>query len=196
MSSMPLTALPLTAAWQHLDARIGFEVAYIQAHDGGHRLQGATTALDDGHAWIVAYDIQCDYAWRTRSAQITGTSAAGVQSLVLEADGQGAWWVDGAPAPPLAGCVDVDLESSALTNTLPIHRLRLAIGEAQEVPAAYVRAVGLTVHRLEQTYRCSATDGSGQRYQYTAREFDFAAELVYDQTGLILEYPGIARRVG
>jgi hypothetical protein len=92
--------------------------------------------------------------------------------------------------------LDVDLESSALTNTLPVHRLRLAIGEAQGAPAAYVRAVGLRVHRLEQTYRHSATDGSRQRYQYAAPEFDFAAELVYDQAGLILDYPGIARRVG
>jgi uncharacterized protein len=193
---MSLTALPLTAAWQHLDTRVGFEVAYIQVESSGHRLRGATTAFEDGRAWIVAYDIHCDDAWRTRYAQITGTSAAGIQSLVLEADGRGGWRVNGAVVPDLGGCLDVDLESSALTNTLPVHRLRLATGEAQAAPAAYVRAVGLTVRRLEQTYRREATDGSGQRYSYRAPEFDFAAELVYDEAGLVLHYPGIARRVG
>jgi uncharacterized protein len=193
---IPLPALPLTAAWQHLGSRIGFEVAYISADDGGHRLQGATTAVDDGEAWIVAYDIYCDDTWRTRSAHITGTTAAGVRSLSLEADGRGAWRVNGAVAPQLVGCLDVDLESSALTNTLPVHRLQLAIGEAQAVPAAYVRAVGLTVRRLEQTYRRETTDAGRQRYSYTAPEFDFAADLVYDQAGLVLDYPGIARRVG
>ena len=192
---MPLTALPLTAAWQHLDSRIGFEVAYIRVDHSGHRLQGATTAVDEGRAWIVAYDIHCDNAWRTRYAHITGTSAEGIQSLVLEADGRVAWRVNGAAAPTLMGCLDVDLESSALTNTLPVHRLRLAIGEAQEAPAAYVRAVGLTVHRLEQSYRRDAIDASRQRYSYTAPEFDFAADLVYDQAGIVLDYPGIARRV-
>jgi hypothetical protein len=193
---MPLTALPVTAAWQHLDARIGFEVAYLQVHHSGRRLQGATTALDGGQAWIVTYDIHCDDAWRTRHASITGTSAAGIQSLVLEADGQGAWRVNGVQAPLLAGCLDVDLESSALTNTLPVHRLRLAIGEVRTAPAAYVRAIGLTVRRLEQTYRRDATDGGRQRYSYTAPEFGFTAQLIYDQAGLIVDYPGIARRVG
>jgi hypothetical protein len=31
--------------------------------------------------------------------------------------------VDGRAAAHLDGCLDVDLESSALTNTLPVHRL-------------------------------------------------------------------------
>jgi hypothetical protein len=37
---------------------------------------------------------------------------------------------------------------------------------------------------------------SGQRYDYTAPAFDFACRLVYDGSGLILEYPGIAVRAG
>lgn len=33
-----------------------------------------------------------------------------------------------------------------------------------------------------------------QRYQYTAPGFGFESELVYDEYGLVLEYPGIAVR--
>lgn len=192
----PLAALPPAAAWQHLDSRVGFEVAYLQAAKGVYRLHGGTAALEHGQPWMVAYDISCDGEWRTRWARITGTSAAGTRSVVLETDGRGGWQINGSPAPALARCLDVDLESSALTNTLPVHRLALTPGETRAAPAAYVRAAGMTVHRLEQTYRRDDDDGRRQRYYYTAPAFDYAAHLVYDEAGLVLDYPGIARRAG
>jgi hypothetical protein len=33
-------------------------------------------------------------------------------------------------------------------------------------------------------------------YDYTAPAFGFTARLVYDETGLIVDYPGIATRAG
>jgi hypothetical protein len=36
--------------------------------------------------------------------------------------------------------------------------------------------------------------GSRERYDYTAPAFDFRCELVYDEYGLVLDYPGIAVR--
>jgi uncharacterized protein len=82
----------------------------------------------------------------------------GVRSTVLEADGHGQWKVDGEAAPQLDGCLDVDLEASAFTNALPVHRL---------------------LH-----------------FEYTARIFGFTCELIYDESGLLLAYPGIATRAG
>lgn len=49
-----------------------------------------------------------------------------------------------------ARSLDVDLESSALTNALPVHRMGLGIEPAADAPAAYVRALDLSVDRLEQ----------------------------------------------
>ena len=62
-------------------------------------------------------------------------------------------------------------------------------------PAAYVRAVGLAVQRLEQTYVRTPDEGMRQCYDYSAPAFDFRCRLVYDETGLVLDYPGIAVRV-
>jgi hypothetical protein len=123
-------------------------------------------------------------------------SEAGSGSLLLEADPAGRWWVDGAPAPHLAGCLDVDLESSAMTNTLPVLRLGLRRDQAAATPAAYVRAPDLSVERLEQTYARCSSEGAGSRYDYTAPAFEFACELAYDTSGLVLVYPGIAVRAG
>jgi len=187
---------PVSAAWQHRGARSGFEVAYFQAAEGGWVIDGTTTALEDGQTWVVSYRIEVDAGWLTRRAWVASRTGAGSRVTELESDGAGHWLVDGAAARVLDGCLDVDLESSAMTNTLPVHRLALAVGAATSVPAAYVRALDLTVDRLDQTYRRIAGQGAHQRYDYAAPAFDFAAHLTYDESGLVTGYPGIARRVG
>lgn len=191
VAAMPFTPLPESAAWQHAVARSGFEVVFFHATDDGWHIEGSTTAIEDNHAWIVDYVLDVDSTWTTRSAQITGRSIAGLRSTVLTSDGAGHWMVDDKPAPHLDGCLDVDLESSAMTNTLPVHRLNLSGGVRASAPAAYVRALDLTVEQLEQSYLRT----SDRTYDYAAPVFDFACRLVYDDSGLILDYPGIATRV-
>jgi len=193
---MSFAPLPATAAWRHRGARSGFEVVYFAAHGDLCRIEGWTTAIEDGATWAVEYLIEVDAAWATRSARIRGRSAAGFCSTLLEADGAGHWLVDGEPAPHLDGCLDVDLEASAMTNALPVRRMALPVAAAAAAPAAYVRAVGMAVERLEQTYVRASDQGTGQRYDYTAPAFDFRCRLVYDRSGLVLDYPGIAARAG
>jgi hypothetical protein len=191
---MPFRAPPAFAAWQHRDARAGFEVVFLHADGGGFRVDGATTAVEDGAAWVVQYSIALDARWTARRALVTGRSAAGLSRVSLAGDGAGHWEIDGAAAPALDGCLDVDLESSALTNAFPVRRLGLAIGRRAEAPAVYVRAVDLHVERLEQHYVRRDDDGVRQRYGYTAPRFRFRCELLYDPYGLLLDYPGIATR--
>ncbi|NKY55967.1 putative glycolipid-binding domain-containing protein [Nocardia flavorosea] len=189
------TALPATAAWSHRHARAGFEVSYFEPVEGSHRIEGASTAVEDGRTWFVAYDIAVDSAWRTRKARVTGRSAAGRRTVLLEADGAGHWQVDGEPASHLDGCLDVDLESSAMTNAFPVHRMLLPIGARAAAPAAYVRATDLSVERLEQEYLRAPDRGTGRCFDYAAPAFGFSCRLVYDASGLVLDYPGIASRM-
>ena len=187
---------PATACWLHREARSGFEVAYFRGQEDGWAVDGTTAAVEDAQTWIVTYSIRLDAAWTTRSARIMARTAAGLRETLLEVDQTGGWLVDGGPAPYLDGCRDVDLESSALTNALPVHRLGLAAGGQADAPAAYVRALDLSVDRLEQTYRRIADEGARQRYDYAAPAFGFTSRLVYDESGLVLDYPGVARRAG
>ena len=126
------------AAFRHHTAREGFEVVFI----GPQRIEGHTAAVEYETPFAVRYAIELDDAWRTRRAEITGQPG----TVVLEADGEGHWLVDGERRPDLDGCLDVDLESSAATNAFPVAR------GATDAPAAYVRAFGLEVMRLEQAY--------------------------------------------
>jgi len=186
---------PTQVAYRHREARTGVEVVFFPAAESGALVEGHTAAVEAGAAWSVAYAIELDAAWVTRSARVHGRSAAGAGSVTLAADGAGGWEVDGHARPELDGCFDVDLESSALTNAFPVRRLGLEIGEAVDAPAAYVRALGLAVERLEQRYRRLPDANGHQRYDYAAPAFAFACRLEYDAHGLTLDYPGIAARL-
>ncbi|MDP8968932.1 MAG: putative glycolipid-binding domain-containing protein [Actinomycetota bacterium] len=192
---MMFSQVPASAAWRHRDAREGFESVFLRADRPGYRLEGHTAAVEEGQAWAVRYVIALDEHWTTRTARVWGWSLKGEHEVWLEADGSGRWQVNARAAPELDGCLDVDLESSACTNTIPVNRLRLRVGESVEAPAAYVRALDLRVERLEQQYARVDDDGTHQRYDYRCPAFDFECRVVYDDSGLVLEYPGIALRV-
>jgi hypothetical protein len=95
---------------------------------------------------------------------------------------------------------EISLDAAWLTRTERgcIGRLadrQLRSMDRERVAAAYVRALDLSVERLGQRYARVADDGNTSQYDYRAPAFDFDARLVYDEAGLQLDYPGIARRV-
>jgi hypothetical protein len=163
------------AAFTHHTSRAGFEVVWTAER----RFDGQIAAVFEGAPYALRYAIDLDDAWRTRRAEVHGRG----RSVLLEADGEGRWRLDGAPVPALDGVLDVDLEASAVTNAFPVAR------GATDAPAAWVR-FDLTVERLEQRYA-----RTGERtYDYACPRFDFRAEIAYGEDGLVLEYPGIASR--
>jgi hypothetical protein len=187
---------PARAAWRHQGLRDGFELVFLGFRADGRRAVGHSVAVEADEAWAVRYDIALGPRWQTERARVSGhSSSAGERVVTLETDGPGAWLIDGEPAPKLVGCLDVDLESSALTNAFPVNRMALEVGAAADAPAVYVRASDLSVERLEQRYVRLDDDAAGrQRYRYAAPAFEFECELVYDEWGLVLDYPGIATR--
>ena len=184
--------LPQAAAWRHEESKDGFEVVFFAQGDDGVRIAGKTTAVEEGEPFWVGYEIELDPAtWATRRARVRGRSTRGAHERLVERDAGGGWRIDGEPAPFLDGVADVDLEASAMTNAFPVRRMRIEPGVRADAPAAYVRALDLSVERLEQTYECLGD----RRFAYDCRRFDFTCELVYDAAGLVTAYPEIARRV-
>jgi hypothetical protein len=190
-----MNGLPAAAAWRHLEARVGFEVVFSHTEPDGYRFDGHSIGVEDGVAWSIHYRITVDPSWATVRAHVIGQSEHGSHEVLLEREATGRWRIDGAHRPELDGCGDVDLEASAFTNAFPVHRLGLGVGEYADAPAAYVRAPGLAVERLEQRYLRLEDDGGRSRYDYASPAFDFRAVLVYDEAGVVVDYPGIAVRV-
>jgi hypothetical protein len=139
----------------------------------------------------VRYEIVCDAQFRTRSVQITLRDFRGERRVEIATE-NGRWYANGGELPSVEGAIDIDLGWSPSTNTLPIRRLGLGVGESSgEFTAAWVRFPELTLEPLPQEYRRL----SEREYLYLSRGGAFQAKLLVDDHGLAVEYEGFWQRV-
>ena len=89
----------------------------------------------------------------------------------------------------MTGCIDLDLNFSPLTNTLPIRRLNLEVGEEAHVRAAWLRFPSFKLEPLEQVYRRFKSS----QYQYESAGGSFVSELEVEKAGLVIHYPNLWR---
>ena len=143
-----------------------------------------------GRPFRASYVVECDGAWRVRRARVEVLEDP-PRVLDLRADGLGRW-----TDLPLDGCIDVDIFPSPFTNTLPIRRLADAEpGRPVAIDVAWVAAPELTVRLSRQEYTLLARGAEGARWRYRGLDSGFTTELDVDRDGLVLDYPGLARRV-
>jgi hypothetical protein len=183
----------LWAAWEGR----GFEHLDLRQEAGAVRADSLIIAVDDdGHPFRARYVVECDGGWAVRRARIEVLEGPG-RRMEIRVGGDG-HWTDAATASPLPldGCVDIDIYPSPFTNTLPIRRLADAtVGRAVAIDVAWVLLPALTIQAKPQEYTLLERGGSGSRWRFRSLDSDFTVELAVDDNGLVLDYPGIARRV-
>jgi uncharacterized protein len=139
----------------------------------------------------VQYAVACDSEWRTRQVQISLQSGLTRRELRLRTDRRQRWWFRGRELSAFRGCLDVDLGISPFTNTLPIRRLALQVGQSREISVLWVRFPELVYQPLAQIY----TRLSNRLYRYENADRSFRAELEVDDLGLVIHYEGGWERV-
>ncbi|MBO0846216.1 MAG: putative glycolipid-binding domain-containing protein [Nocardioides sp.] len=166
--------------WQASDG--GSEVCVVERSGPGWRLGGTVLTHDDEQPIELRYAVTVDPAWVTTSVgvwvAIGGTDLRELPEL-------GELWSGTTRPSEYRNCVDVDLSFTPATNTLPIRRLGLGVGDQAEIEVAWLVWPGLDVRPVRQTY----TRIAERRYRYAQDEFE--AEIVVDDHGLVLEYQGL-----
>lgn len=175
--------------WRNLQFP-GSEQFELWRNDAGWVLKGTViAALDPSRPMLVEYKIECDELWRTMQVDVARRIGTELRSVTLSAH-DGRWRGSDGELPAVNGCVDVDLGASPCTNTLPIRRLNIGVGDSENVTAAWIRFPDLTVEALAQTYTRVASD----RYRYESAT-GFSAEISVDEDGVVMLYPGGWERV-
>ena len=169
--------------WRRMDGA-GTESFLLSRDDTGWCLEGNVVALLDHEPSHIRYRVLCDPSWRALSAQVSQNRGGVERELHITVRDSGRWWVEGEEDARLRNCTDVDLEISPSTNTIPIRRLNLAVGQESAVTAAWVRFPALTIEPLHQRY----TRTGANRYRYASH--DFATDLEVDDLGLVTRYDG------
>jgi uncharacterized protein len=150
-------------------------------------MEGTAVFKYEQQACQLDYHIVCDEAWQTLSAQVEGWLNKVFIHLQIKTDPSGRWWLNDAEQPDVRGCTDIDLNFSPSTNLLPIRRLDLAVGEAAEVKAAWLRFPSFKLEPLPQQYR--RLDENTYRYESAGGQF--VAELKVDSSGFVIDYPNL-----
>ena len=172
--------------WRRLDTP-GHEWAQGLSDETGSRFHGTSIFLDEGRPCYLEYLIECDPDGETASVEVVGEVGDDFIEIEILVDDNGVWTMNEEVISDVAGCVDIDLNFSPITNTLPIRRLDLEVGASQEVEAAWLRFPSFKLERFEQSY----TRVDQYIFRYESRHGYFKRDLTVDEHGIVTNYPGL-----
>ena len=170
--------------WQALEAP-GFELLELAETPKGISVRAMVIGAFGG----ATYQMTLGSDWSFVSLDLTRLDGG---RLGLRADGRGSWRSEhGTALPRLEGCIDIDLSASPFTNSLPIRRADLVIGEARRFRMALVDFETLAVTPHEQIYTRIDTN----HIAYQSATSGFSATLETDDDGIVTAYPGLFQRM-
>jgi hypothetical protein len=121
---------------------------------------------------------------------------AGTWSVRTSASGSVDLPAPGGDVADFADSLDCDLALHPLTNTMPVLRHGLLEGGGPlDFVMAWVSVPDLAVHRSGQRYMFLRREGAVSVVRFESDSRDFVAEISFDAGGLVIEYPGIGRRI-
>jgi hypothetical protein len=206
MSPIHASVRRRSVAWVK-DDPFGVEFAEIELAPEKLRAVGVAMGVDP-RPYRLDYTLETERGFVTRRLQVDARGDGWLRRLDLRRHPSGTWRIgsehqgDAGLAAPggdpadWADALDCDLALSPLTNLMPILRHRLLSGgRSVELVAAWVSVPELTVHADAQRY--TAVPGRGDRrvVRYESSDGSFAADITLDRDGIVIDYPGIARRL-
>lgn len=172
--------------WRRIDVP-GHDACRLESRDGGWSLAGSAVFLHAGAPARLDYEVLCDGDWNTRRGEVRGWLGARSIERRVERTSGGVWTLDGVVTAGVEDCSDLDLGFTPATNTISLLRLGLAVGQAAEVPVAWLSDDIAALERLAQHYeRRSETE-----YAYRSPSSRYAAVLEVTPAGFVRRYPGL-----
>ena len=180
--------MKLEVLWRQL-VGIGAEHLILDTHDGVHA-DGMAVGEIENMAYRIRYEVDCDARWNVEQLLVENLLDRRTLTVARLRNDR---WSDGEghELEALHGCTDVDLMITPFTNTLPIRRLNLKVGQAREIAVVYVDVPELSAVKFEQRYTCLALDKDGGVYRYESLKSGFTADLRVDTDRLVVDYPNI-----
>lgn len=109
----------------------------------------------------------------------------------LERMATGVWTLGQQELTEFTGCTDIDISATPFTNTLPLRRLGLKVGQAADIEVVWVGLPEFILRRTAQRY----TRLSPFVYRYENLNSGYSNEVTLDADGLVRSYPHAFDRV-
>lgn len=200
-----------TIRWQGEDDSARQDTAAVSFRSRELAASGTSTTGEYSASWSLS----TSPGWVTTRFSIRVEGQGWSRSLELTRSGDGKWSSEtqesgdaGLPAPgiedpgALDNAQDVDLALCPLTNTMPVLRLDLLTASAPaddtKLTAARVEMPSLRVLPSDQVYSQVSAYDRDRGYGvvlFSSTSHGFTAELTADADGVVIDYPGLARRM-
>lgn len=176
--------LDISIRWRSVEHG-GLEQLRLTEWGGAIRANGAIVGQAGEKRLGVLYQISLTPDWRFESILLQGIDG---RVSVLTRDSADRWYdTQSEQIAALLGCTDIDFEMTPFTNTLPISRAPLAIGETRRFRLAYIPAGNFEPFPTEQIY----TRLEERLYRFETADGSFSADIAVDEDGLVTDYPGL-----
>lgn len=142
--------------------------------------------LENSQPVNIHYQIKLDDAYEIESLILTSYQGEVFEVKMVRENKK---WFDGngKHLEPFDDCNDIDIALTPYTNTIPINRLHLNLGESCQIDVVYVDPVKKSVSRNQQRY----THIESNKYRYESLDSNFISDIVVDRDGFVIKYPGI-----
>lgn len=197
-------------AWAKDDSP-GAELAVIELES--QRLRASGVAIGSApEPYRLSFELQTRDRFVTERATVETQGADWARRLEIQRSAADVWSAStrsaGMLAMPEAGgdlssmqeALDLDLGLSPVFNTMPVLRHRLHdAGGSQDFLMIWISVPDLSIHASPQRYTFLEHRSDEQRlvrFEAIGPGEDFTAEVLFDADGLVVDYPGIARRIG
>jgi len=186
-----------------------FGVEFAEVELGPDRLAAKGVAIGTSPVpYRLDYELETKVGFVTSRLLVTSSGQGWRRALDLRRAPAGAWKIladeegeadlpsGGGDATALEGAFDCDLGLSPVTNLMPVLRHGLLEGGGPvELITAWVSVPDLSVRPDGQRYSFLRAGADHKMLRYEATDGTFGADITVDREGLVLDYPGIARRL-
>jgi uncharacterized protein len=186
-----------------------FGVEFAEVHLGSNHLTARGVAIaSDPISYRLDYALETAADFVTSRLHVVSRGEGWRRAIDLRRDDRGIWTLgieqEGSVDLPEPGgdpaaffdALDCDLGLCPVTNLMPMLRLGLISGgDPVELTMAWVSVPDLSVRADGQRYAFVSADQHQRVIRYEATDGTFAANITVDPDGLVIDYPGIARRL-
>ncbi|WP_054704268.1 putative glycolipid-binding domain-containing protein [Bacillus sp. JCM 19041] len=174
-----------TILWKN-EEKLGYEHFLLEGTKG----KGTIIYVDDEKAHTVNYEIKMESNWVTRQLSVQIDHG---ETRTLFSDGNGKWLnEEGLPLADLNGAIDVDIEATPSSNTLPINRENWELGEEKTFEMVYVAIPELHLTKVKQMYTYERKEEGLRYFKYECRGYETV--ICVDEDGFVVHYPNVFSR--
>ncbi|MGH3880398.1 MAG: putative glycolipid-binding domain-containing protein [Actinophytocola sp.] len=190
---------PIMMTWQGVAASPRLESVRLLVSDGRLRASGRVVAAASPttEAFSASFEFTVARSGDVGRGLLRTFTAEEERQISVGRTEDGVWLIDhgqGTERNEFDGAADVDVSGLVTFTALPIRRLGLHRKPGEhDLPVVYVTLPDLSVRLSHQTYRTVSVTDDGAVINYSVP--DFSADLTVDRDGLVIDYPGIAKRV-